>query len=1130
MRKSASEEDSHHRENKKIFSSFKLRMLVYFLLPVALISFLTIVFASALSQRIIFTNANAQNENVLKTFSNELHRSILNKDFSAAEALLNKAIEKNNYNSIILRDASKRAVLSLQNPILKISTGVSSLTHQLIIRGPQNQTEVWQLEFLRQAGVVEKLTDMFFHFQFLIIMAMVLVSIISIFLVFDYLILSPLGEISTALKKLTAGSKTDLIDYEYKDEVGETIYQLNRFIQSHQDHEIWLQMLQEQGNTVNFELNPATDSLLFHCPIIPGTPIKTSEINTLDDLCNALQPSKKAECKESLFDLKERIQNLDSGNQSFEFHTYGLPQEMHNQEAEIWLRITFCWGKRDGKTFCGGVILNITKEKNQEIAAIQSEEKFRKIYDNFPIGIWRSRGESYIYVNLVMAELLGYSSPSEAISKIKSITHEVYLRPEDRTFFFDEMKKNGEVKNLEMRFKKSDGKIFWGAIHGKIHRDQQGFYAEGGFMEVTERKESEESLRNNEENLRLGLEAAGAITYLLDLSDNKIFFKGPVIEVLGEKISKQMTIKDFQKLIHPDDFQSFPPRYDSTAKKEKIGENSHFVQELRICVSNKDGELETRWLRLSFNFYNFSTQNRPRQQRGTIVDITEQKLNEHELEESKISAEQSSRMKSEFFADISHDIRTPLNAIIGFSELLSPELQSPPHNGYIRSILSASRSLLNIINDILDLAKLESGKIEILSEQVSIEVLARETKALFTAEADKKGLELEIVIDDSVPSIVMLDEIRIKQVLNNLVGNAIKFTENGKISITFSASPARLKRHTDLIISVEDTGIGIAHTDKNEIFKPFRQRKGQGGKMGGTGLGLAICKRLIEVMDGKITLTSDPGKGSKFEIRMRNIEIEKLMGNLRPESVSKARLFQFANQRVLVVDDAISNRELLTEALSAVGLDVFSAKDGAEAVELAKQNDPELIIMDIRMPVKDGIQATKEIKAYKNIPIIALTASVGTMEDKYKEIFNGFLHKPIKLYDLFSEAGRFLKFSLKESETETKTRKETAPAIAFEQIVNPNELTKKLNKQILSDLKDFEGAMSIDEVKVFAEQIKGLATEHSFNLLALEAEELIQGATHFDTSKIKHSLKKVGMTLNHFLNFFKKAEDATIID
>jgi PAS domain S-box-containing protein len=254
-------------------------------------------------------------------------------------------------------------------------------------------------------------------------------------------------------------------------------------------------------------------------------------------------------------------------------------------------------------------------------------------------------------------------------------------------------------------------------------------------------------------------------------------------------------------------------------------------------------------------------------------DITERKRAEEALKKAKEDAELASRAKSEFIANMSHEIRTPLNAVLGFSELLSLRITDSEHKSYLDAIGLAGENLLMLINDVLDLAKIEAGHLEIQYEEVNLEVIFDELKQIFALKLSEKNLVFVVEIDEELPYTLMLDEIRLRQVLLNLVGNAIKFTEKGSIKLDAQKQTDKHGK-LDLIISVADTGIGIPENQQDRIFETFQQLDGQSTrKYGGTGLGLALCKRLVKLMNGHISVESKVGGGSIFEISLPDVEV-----------------------------------------------------------------------------------------------------------------------------------------------------------------------------------------------------------------------------------------------------------------
>ncbi|MCP4352263.1 MAG: response regulator [Desulfobacterales bacterium] len=484
------------------------------------------------------------------------------------------------------------------------------------------------------------------------------------------------------------------------------------------------------------------------------------------------------------------------------------------------------------------------------------------------------------------------------------------------------------------------------------------------------------------------------------------------------------------------------------------------------------------------------------------------------LEESRIKADAANRAKSEFLANMSHELRTPLNAVTGFSELLSSLVSDRKQKSYLASIKTAGKSLLTLINDILDLSKIEAGMMEIRLTPVNPRMIISEIEQIFSMKIASENLQFVTDIDTELPCVLMLDETRFRQILLNLVGNAVKFTEKGHIKLAAENRYRTDDRtRTDLIISVEDTGIGIPRQERENIFKSFRQQDGQSSKYGGTGLGLSICRKLTEMMNGRITVDSRPGAGSIFRIILRDAEVLSSEIPVAKEKIFDIDNTAFEKAKILVADDVDSNRDMLNELLSRVNLDVLTAENGQEAVLLAREYQPDVILMDIRMPVMDGIEATKRLKENPktgNIPIIAVTAS-STAHDRSEilaEGLDGYVTKPVKLNTLFDELSRYLRYTEKNSRQPAE-RNNQLKYPAYDDIERLPELVSTLRTEILPSLHELQGVMLMGDIEEFGNRLQDLGKEHNVRELIAYGEYLKEFAQNFDIRNIDNIFKEL---------------------
>ncbi len=389
-------------------------------------------------------------------------------------------------------------------------------------------------------------------------------------------------------------------------------------------------------------------------------------------------------------------------------------------------------------------------------------------------------------------------------------------------------------------------------------------------------------------------------------------------------------------------------------------------------------------------------------------DISTRRNAETALKQAKESAEETARLKSQFLANMSHEIRTPMNAVIGMSYLGLEETSMPKLKEYLHRIHTAGVALLDIINDILDFSKIEAGKLHVEQRLFHLHQVLHEVETMTAISADAKGLPLRFHVSGHVPNDLVGDSTRLRQVLINLVSNAIKFTESGSVEVSVEKL-TETDGTVDLECCVRDTGIGLSAEQQQRLFKPFTQADNSvTRKYGGTGLGLSICKDLVELMGGKIDVMSAPGQGSTFTFSVHLL----LPTDIDLAKPAKEVAQNLSGMRVLLVEDNQVNQLVAKTLLSRAGIDVTVANDGRQAVEiLALAHVFDVVLMDIQMPNMDGLEATQVIRRELklNLPIVALTAHAIEEERQrcYDAGMDGHITKPINPQELFETIGQF---------------------------------------------------------------------------------------------------------------------------
>jgi PAS domain S-box-containing protein len=505
-----------------------------------------------------------------------------------------------------------------------------------------------------------------------------------------------------------------------------------------------------------------------------------------------------------------------------------------------------------------------------------------------------------------------------------------------------------------------------------------------------------------QKRLEFAIQGAGDGFFEIDFDTMAATVNEPLAKIIGAEGQDGHTagLENFHQFVHPEDRDLVFGSIDTA----RDGVIDSWKQELRVRFASG----EYRWMQLRAQVLQANALH-GRKLIGTVVDLTAWKTIEAELRKAKESAEASSNAKSQFLANMSHEIRTPLNGVLGMAQALESDGLTPSQKEKVGVILDSGKSLTALLNDVLDLTKIEAGKLEISSVPGDFLHTMKRTRQLFQSTAEEKGLDLFVRYDSNFPQRLSYDPTRVRQCVSNLLSNAIKFTAHGRVEVAISAKPGP---GGDYMVAVDvlDTGIGMSDETVSKLFTVFTQADGATTrKFGGSGLGLAISRQLARMMGGDITVSSTPGKGSTFHLTFKAQEaLPEANAKAEPTRTAEPAKRGLRGLRVLLTDDNAINRQVIKLFLAPQGCDISEATNGKEALDKIAQGEFDIVLLDVHMPVMDGKEAIQRLRAnqrWANLPVIALTADAMSGDrEKYLALgMTDYVSKPVDQRELIAK-------------------------------------------------------------------------------------------------------------------------------
>ncbi len=659
----------------------------------------------------------------------------------------------------------------------------------------------------------------------------------------------------------------------------------------------------------------------------------------------------------------------------------------------------------------GQVALALVRKKAEADLLLQTA-RLNAVFDSSSHLIWTVNRKRHLSsFNLNYSRLI--SEQLKIPPQINVSTEKLGWRlidPEDRPLLREKYNQAfaGNPQYFEMHWGEPDGGSDWYEFYlNPILSSDNGEIEEvsGIARNITEKKNALLSIQKSEEKFRNIIESFLDIYYRTDLAGNITMISPSVLKHTGYSVMEVMGNK-------VDQF--FENAKDSSQNIKSLLKNGSLTN-FEVNVRRKDGV--TRQFNLNIRMIK-DAKGIPTEVEGIARDISELVQSARDLQLAKDEAEKSLKVKEQFLANMSHEIRTPMNGIIGMIDVLNETRLGKEQKDYVETIKKSSETLLTILNDILDLSKIEAGKMELHPHPISIGDVLDNLIALFKQRAFEKGNEINYQIDNKVSPYIIADRTRLLQILSNLTSNALKFTEDGNVTIKVSLVES-IEDHIRIKFEVIDTGIGISDEDQKKLFTSFQQLDNSTSKsFGGTGLGLAISKELCRSMNGEMGVISKPGNGSNFwfTISVEHTQIKPVKSEFEPGETSTAHYFKGIKPYILLVDDNKINRKVASEILHRSGCKVVQAESGAEAIDIYRKDQKfGLILMDIQMPEMDGLETTQKLRKEfgEKLPKIVAMTAYSMQNDREKFLENGmddYVAKPIRAHILIKKVGELINY------------------------------------------------------------------------------------------------------------------------